>query len=172
MAEEFKEISPVYALNDYLWRLLQLKFDWSKVNNRVPIIPSGQQPEFTAYNQPYVVYGYAPDNGSNDLYVLSNDVVAYTIYGPSSYTTNQVAFMMSQAFRRYGESAADINNWIYSDSNPNSVYRDKKTHILWTEVQGGSDADAPETEGGMWDATVIVRYGYTMQFDDNEFDVR
>lgn len=165
--ERFKEVPPVYAVNNYTWALLQQKLGWEKVSGKVPVIPSTQQPEFMQYDKPFIVYGFAAEPGNGDLYAHNVETVAYTVYGPNVSGVNTATYMLNQAFRRFDESADDLNRWIHNGSTEKNLFMD--INFTHTQVSAHAGADDQDQEGGRQDGMIVIRYGYTIQFDTGEF---
>jgi hypothetical protein len=69
-----------YAVNNYVWALLQKHRGWSKIDGRVPMIPAQQQPEFMNFKKPFIVYGFTNEYNSGELEPEDSTVIHYLIY--------------------------------------------------------------------------------------------
>lgn len=162
----------VHGLNKYLWSRIQTELGWSADNygGLTPITTPQQQPEFNAYDYPYIVYGYTLQ-GVSPLYVVEGEVVTYTVFSTKSADIRQAVNVIKAALNRYDDSARDVNLYLQGGK----VYQNGS----WVTVTGaGSDdnkafdyktirvnqATGPEpalTEGGRQDGSVIVSMEYT-----------
>lgn len=152
-------INAVHVLNRYVYDLLLVNGGVktrSAYGGRTPIIPSQQQPEFMEYNDPWLVYGFS-ENTPSDLDMLHSATVAYAIYAAGTYADRDVVKIiniMREAFRRWDDSARDINNYKYA----NTSFRD----ITFTSMSTGLiEGPSPSgTEGGRTSGIVSIRYEY------------
>lgn len=162
----------VHGLNKYLWKKLQDELGWSASNygGLTPITTPQQQPEFNAYDFPYIVYGYTLQ-GTGPLYTVQGEIVTYTIFSTRSSDIRQAVNLISNLLNRYDDSASDVNLYLHGGK----VFQNGS----WVTVTGaGSDdnkafdyktirvnqATGPEpalTEGGRQDGSVIVTMEYT-----------
>lgn len=151
----------VYALNSYLWKLLEANMGWKKADykNAVPIIPAGQQPEFQDIGKTFLVYGSAI-NKPGHLFAIRTESVTYAIIGVSSTEVNKVINLMATAFERQDEAAADVNSWLEVEENHTNKSRGisfKSVNIIMTER-----AEPAESEGGFVTGTIMLNTSYTV----------
>lgn len=156
----------IYALNNYLWKLLQEKAGMDKVNygNKVPIMPAAEQVEFDEYKKPFLVYGWALESADSDIYVLNREMAAYTIYSTDTNEIDNIITLMNNAFRAKDESAANINRWINSTSNPLSSHF-VDINFATINISSMSSASPPQSEGGKADGLIVLSYSYTTTVD-------
>lgn len=162
---------PVQAINNYVWKLLQTRLGWSAAdyNGLTPIIPGAREPEFAAYNKPYITYGYSAETDGDDWF-LPREVLVYTVYAKDADDVNAAVKLLSNALRRKDESANDVNYWIHSAQNPAAEEFDGVTFGYLALIN--SEGPGPEaTEGGAVDGLVAIRYSYAIGFDKDEFKV-
>jgi len=71
------KIMAPHVLNGYVWAVLKANTTMIESNygGLRPIIPASQEPEFTQYNKPFLVYGFAEDPTSDNLAIRSGTLV-------------------------------------------------------------------------------------------------
>jgi len=147
---------PVYALNQYVWRVLEANLGWDADNYEapLPIVPSSQQPELLASGHPFIVYGanYPP---VAHLYVLRNCTVAYNIYSTSSTEVNNVVELFLDAFEGQDESAARVNNFLDAEG------RNRGITFGTIRPTFAEKAEPAESEGGYAAGMVMLDLKYT-----------
>lgn len=146
------EITAPYAIIDYTWDLLKLntQMDVSDYGNRIPIIPSSQQPEFTESGKPYIVYAYT-ENPTNEVYAIRGGQIAYAVYGTSDRDINTILNILATQFGRFDETAEDINNWSVG-----KVFQGLRfTNLSINVIEGPGPEDA---EGGPRSGVTMIRY--------------
>ena len=155
-----KHSDAVYALNSYVWKLLQANLGWTtaQYGNRRPIVPAAQQPEFLQYEYPFVVYGSAMDKFETEPYINS-ETVAYTIYGKNANEVNQVMRVLAEALKWMDESANNVNAWLHREGQTRQGGK-RPTSFLTIRVLQAASAGSPISEGGRVDAQVVVRVKY------------
>ncbi len=149
------EVNPVTVINRYVYDVLRGAIGWNRstYGGKTPIIPSQQVPEFTAYNAPFLVYGWS-EAASGDLGFLRTGTVAYAIYDLDDRVIIKVIDALIETFSRWDVAAEDVNTYKAS----NVAFGD----FLFTTfsiglVEGPSPADQ---EGGRRSGVVTIRYDY------------
>lgn len=151
----------VYALNRYLWRVLEANLDWdeSQYDGGKAIVPTAQVPELMMTNKPFIVYGssFGP---VGHLYALRNESIAYNIYSTSSTEANRVASLFTDAFEGQDESAERVNNYLELEAPTREEPRGITFgSIRYTLVEKAEPADE---EGGYVASLVLVEATYTV----------
>lgn len=151
------ELAGVHSLRKYIWKLLQDELGWSAetYGGLVPITTPEQEPEFTNFNAPFLVYTYSKSSTSN-LYALEAEVCAFTIYSGSSSDITKVINLLSAKLNKRDESAKELNDFV-------STLDDRyKAFDFKTVVVSGSQGSQPVTqEGGRKDGYITVSMKYT-----------
>lgn len=173
------EIHPVHALNRFVYDLLLTNGvigPRSDYGGKTPIIPSQQEPEFTALNKPFIVYSFA-DAPPGEIEYVMNGTAAYAVYSVDHREIIRILNVMREALKHFDESAAVVNYYklpkttssglnIANSSNVStapSAFRDILfTSISISMVEGPSPAD---TEGGRHSGVIMVRYAYQPAYD-------
>jgi hypothetical protein len=154
----------VYALNAYLWKLLESNLGWDKedYDGATPIIPTADQPEFQKTGRPYIVYGYSQDK-SGHLYALEYGTVAYYVFSETYTEANRVTDVIFKVLQRGDDAATDVNDWIDIERD-----NDKIRGVSFGTVCAVSsvEADPSRSEDGYTYAGVIVKVSFV---DHEEF---
>src|SRR5688500_7704169 len=100
-----------YAVNKYVWALLQKNLDWSEIDGKVPMIPAQQQPEFMNFKKPFIVYGFTNEFNDAELEPLDSTVIHYLVYAQSEETVDRSIKLIKDAFKATN-SQENINGWI------------------------------------------------------------
>lgn len=149
----------VYALNSYLWKVLEANLGWDKADygNRPPIIPANQVTELTQFNKPFIVYGSVIQ--PEVVPYMETEVVAYTIYGSTATEVNDVMRVMVDAFYGVDESARQVNRWLTVEGTTRTNGPRK---VLFKSIRlNNATSSGPEKqEGGRSDAQVMVTVQY------------
>lgn len=148
----------VHGLNKYIWKRIQDELGWSAADygNMTPITTPQQQPEFNAFDKPYIVYGYTLQ-GTNTLFPVQGEVVTYTIFSTQSADIRKAVNLINSALNRFDESARDVNNYLYANGSDDNKAFDYK----FIRVNQATGPEPAVTEGGRQDGSVIVSMEYT-----------
>lgn len=151
-----------YALNSYLWKLLEANLGWKKSDyeGKTPIVPIAQQPEMLQSAKPFIVYGSAR-HPSTDLYALVKGAVSYNIYSTSSTEADKIAGLIATAFARQDEAADDVNGWLAAEAVGRGKSRDVAFGTIRTVMV--NNAEPADEEGGFVSALVMLEIKYTEQ---------
>lgn len=153
---------PVYLLNKYVWELLKLNNGMveSDYNGKTPIIPSGMDADFTAFNKPFLVYGFSEDT-TGDLYALHAGSLSYAVWSTSISEINAILKTVQTALERHDESAREVTRWTEAkgENIPGDGFRFDDIYI------GYQEGPSPEeTEGGRQAGIITIRYQYTTDY--------
>lgn len=151
-----KDTNIVYALNSYLWRVLKANLGWkeSDYDNRVPIIPWQQQPEFLATGKPFVVYNSSPKKSFSPP--VQEEAVMYACYGVKPSDAYSVRNLIIDSLADEYNSSDNVNWWI--DNEP----RDPKRKVSMTNgsVSLTHDAEPSDEEGGYTSSLIVLDISY------------
>jgi hypothetical protein len=160
---EDRNYNAVYALNSYLWKLIEANLGWKKSDygTAQPIIPSAQQPELVATGNPFIVYGSAIQPVSH-LYALRTESVSYNVYSESSTEANAVINLFMETFERQDEAARDVNEWLAVEGmqRPGG-----KRNVSFTSIKPtlSERAEAADTEGGYVAGFIMMEINYILE---------
>ena len=143
----------VHGLNKYLWAELKSKLGWTEADygGLVPITTPQQQPEFNAIDKPYIVYSYTLQ-GTDTLYALEEEVVAYTIFVTQSSDIRRAVNVIKASLNRFDDSADDVNTFISANGSADNKAFDYK----FIRVTQASGPEPSATECDRQDDSVIV----------------
>ena len=151
-----------YVLNNYVWQVLKNNTAMveSDYGNRIPIVPSGQEPDLTAYNKPFLVYGYSEDS-TPDLYANRGGSLSYAVWSTNVGEVNTILNTIRTAMERQDETAREVNNYT-SQPNVYNVYG----RLSFRNIRVGYfEGPSPEeTEGGRKAGVITLRYEYAADY--------
>jgi hypothetical protein len=158
------ELNAVHAANHYLWSKMQseLGLSTANYNGLVPITVAQQQPEFTAFNKPFLVYSYTVDPIGTSSWDKS-ETCAYSIFSADEADIRKIINLMVSLFKDYDESADRLNTYVSGLDDRYKVFDFK-----YTRIGSASGSQPAEQEGGRMDGLVIVNYTYTTWDTDPE----
>lgn len=150
-----------YALNSYVWKLLEANLGWEKSSYKgaTPIIPTAQQPELMETGNTFLVYGSAV-HPAEHLYALRRESVSYVIYGPSSTEVNKVINLLVDTFERQDEAAADVNDWLDAEAEGRGYARNISFGTIREVLT--ERAEPADEEGGYVAGTIMLELKYTV----------
>lgn len=159
------DLNAVHAANHYLWSKIQSELGLSTAdyNGLVPITVAQQQPEFTAFSKPFLVYSYTVDPIGTSSWEKS-ETCAYSIFSADEADIRRIINLMVRLFKNYDESANQVNSWV--GQNLDGRYQD--FDFKYTRIASASGSQPAEQEGGRMDGLVIVNYTYTTWDTDPE----
>lgn len=166
----YSDSNVVYALNSYLWKLLEANLGWSKssYNGMSPITPSQQQPELMQTGKPFIVYGSASQPASH-LYDFEVETVAYNIYAPSATEANKIANLIKDVFKRQDLAAADVNKWLDFEGDPSRRGTHRRISFASIKANVIEKVEPSDEEGGYVNAVAIVEVRYV---NNNNEDIQ
>lgn len=157
----------IFEINAYIWE--QLKADGILDKNDyyvdeladtlIPIVPSQQIPEFNNLlpGQTYLVYDFE-EKTSNENWWISEIVATYYILSPNYDKVNQISNYFKDTFRRYDDTAKDLNSW----SGKSGTY-----NIHYTYIDKIVSPQHFASEGGFVMGEVQIGISYTRNLDQN-----
>lgn len=156
----YKMKNAPYALNSYIWKLLEANLEWNKenYNGLVPIVPLAQQPELMETGRPFLVYG-SNTHPPEHLYALKSESIAYTIYAPTANEANVVVSLLVDTFERQDEAAADVNQWLNTEGIATGIPRGISFGTIKTSMS--QKAEPADEEGGYVASFVLLEARYT-----------
>lgn len=157
----------VYEINQFLWQKLQDSALLSKNDYYVdefadfltPIIPAQQIPEFNNLlpGKPYIIYDYEKKITLENWWI-TEEIITYSILSQNYDQINSILNFINDNFRRYDDSAKDLNNYTSSDSQFNY-------HFLYSD-----NISSPEyfkNEGGFMLGQIDICVQYTRNLDSS-----
>lgn len=153
------DLSGVHGLNKYVWELLKDELGWSTVDygGLTPITTPEQQPEFNAFDKPFIVYSFAKKMGGNN-YLIESEIASYTIYSQHSMDILRVLTMLDAKLDKRDETAEELNAFI-SASTLDPEYKKFDYKTLW--ISGIQGPQPVTEEGGRRDGLINVNMNYT-----------
>jgi hypothetical protein len=113
---------------------------------------------------PYVVFSSALDPVST-LWLLESETIGITTYSPSINDVNEIINLAVDEFKRWDESARDVNRFI--DSLPSPEFdKFRRFDFKTIRFMGGTGAQPSLQEAGRVDGDVIIRATYTQYLGD------
>lgn len=154
----------VYALNSYVWKLLEANLGWKKsdYHTGTPIIPVAQQPELMDTGKAFLVYGSAM-HPAQHLYALRSGAVSYNVHAVTSTEANAVLSLLAETFERQDEAAADVNEWLAVEGLPGNRPTGKR-QVSFTTVKAtmSEQAEPADEEGGYVSGFIMLEIGYVL----------
>lgn len=146
----------IYAVNDYVWELLQQRHGWKEIKGNRPLLPAQQQPEFMNTSDPFLLYASSAEYNNGAVESMDSDIISYAIFDDSVDDANLAAETIKNAFLDFN-SAHNITKWVKQSSG---VVNDDRHIITYTEVMDRETSGIIASEGGKAMSTVTVRVGY------------
>lgn len=157
----------VNDINSYIWDQIKENnllssndyYVESFMDNVIPIVPSQQIPEFNNLlpGKPYLVYDYETKPTMENWWV-TEEILYITVISTDYDQINQIMNMISDTFRRYDDSASDINSFLNNAT-------DFKFHYLY--LDGVSSPEPFKREGAYLVGQVTICYSYSRDLDSN-----
>lgn len=158
---------PVFDINGYIWEQIKdnqilIENDYyvdELETNLIPIVPAQQIPEFNNLlpGQTYLIYDYE-EKPTMENWWISEVVVTYSIVSPSYDKINEILNYFKDSFRRYDDSAKDINSW----SKNSKIYN---YHYIY--VDGIISPQHFSSEGGFMMGEIQLCISYARNLDSN-----
>ena len=157
-------LSPVHAINKYLWDAIQDAGFMNPANygSLVPIIPTQQIPEMNAMiaagkSVPFIVYTYRTNAISEDWFI-QDDSIVYVIYSQNQSDLIKINNLMVDIFKRWDESGQAVQDYIDTLNHPVLKQYDIKS----VSVDSAGGPDPQSEENGRMTAIVTIRVTYTV----------
>lgn len=152
----------IYAINDYVWELLQRKHGWKKINNLRPILPAQQQPEFMNSSNPFLLYASSAEYNNGGLEGMDSEIISYAVFDDTVDDADLAVETIKNAFLAFS-SADNITKWIKQSDR----LVDEDKHIVnFTEVMDRETSGIIQSEGGKAMSTVTLRVGYKRPYEN------
>jgi len=158
---DYKEYNATYALNSYVWKVLEANLGWVKVKNRVPIVPLNQEPEMMETGKDFIVYGSSKPSAGH-LYDHKRVVTSYNIVAGTATALNKIAELLFDVLKRQDDSAADINDWLKTEAGSRAGGH-RGVYFTSVRAYAVETVDNDEKEGGWVTTTLIVEMTYTTE---------
>lgn len=157
-----RDTNMMYALNTYVWKVLEANLGYSKTDYRdtVPIIPRQQVPEYLEIAKPFIVYGSA-QHPSTDFWGVKRESVAYNVYSTSTTTSDGIINLLTNVLERQDEAAADINQHL-DDLVSRSGDTARKITFGSVRVTVTNDSSPSDEEGGFYSSLLMLDVIYTI----------
>lgn len=157
---DYKEKNAVYALNSYIWKLVEANLGWTRWKGVPPIIPVQQQPEIMQSGKAFMVYGSA-FHPPTHLHQHKKQAASYMIYGRSATEVNRIVELIYETFERQDLAAQDVNDWLateaqHRDGGHRGVYFTTVTSTMAEKAE-----DPSNEEGGYFAGMVLLEMKYT-----------
>lgn len=152
------KILPAHILRLYAWELLDNNTEMVKVNNLVPIIPLGEEPQLADSKLAYLVYGYV-ENPSTVSKEIKRGTLSFRIIARSFAELGEITNVLVRAFENGDRSANNVNQWSSTYASA-ALVGIRFTDLDVTYIEGGN---AAVTEGGPTEGLVNVSYSYVTQ---------
>lgn len=123
----------------------------------VPIFPAQQIPEMNNMlpGKPYLTYDISQKNYGVQWW-LSEESIFLEVISRNGAQIQTIINFLIDIFRRYDESARDIN----IELTPNSPFR-----FLWFKLESADPVQSFKDEGGFMSGTISIGYAYTRDLD-------
>jgi hypothetical protein len=155
--------SAVYDVRQWLWAELQLAgimkatdYHSSALNaNLVPVIPVTQRSEFMDEfgSAPFIVYDSVMEYQDPNFWESHREQVMFSVYSDNSGKSNQIKSLMFDLFRRFDESAKDLNHF-------NALRGASTFAFLSVKVLESSKTEPLEEVGGRYAFDIIIEIEY------------
>jgi hypothetical protein len=122
-----------------------------------PIIPAQQVPEFNNLlpGKTYIIYDVTQSHGVTQWW-MSEDVITFDIVSRDPSEIQTIVSLITDFFRRYDDSAREINLSLISTS-PYTYH--------YFKVESADPIQAFANEGGFMNGTISIRYSYSRALD-------
>jgi hypothetical protein len=158
---------PIFDINKYVWGQLKNNNILNENDYYVdelqtvltPIVPAQQIPEFNNLlpGQTYLIYDYE-EKPNMENWWISEVIATYYIVSPNYDKINEILNFFKDNFRRYDDSAKDINAW---SDNPR-IYN---YHYIY--VDGIVSPQHFASEGGIMMGEIQICISYARNIDSN-----
>jgi hypothetical protein len=157
----------IFAMRNYIWQKIQdagiLSANDYYVDSLgtylVPIIPSQQVPEFNNLlpGKTYIVYDFEVKRIPVQWW-MTEELLTLSAFSQNYDVLNQINNLYNDLFRRYDESASDIN--AYLNGNTNFMFH----HTLIDNI---FSPEPYTTEGDYQSAQTMITYSYSRKTGGN-----
>lgn len=144
----------------YAWEVIRAntELEASDYGGKIPIVPGGQEPDFTGFNKPFLTFG-ASENPSSINGAIRGGTLVFAIYSNYDGDIHELTNILISAFERQDESARDINFW--TSKTPAMIgVRFTDTSVAFAEAPGPVDQ-----EGGRKAGTLTIKYSCITKYN-------
>jgi len=139
---------PIFDINGFIWKNLKDKqiLDPKKYyvdeleTTLIPVVPAQQIPEFNNLlpGETYLIYDFE-EKQTLEHWWISEIIATYYIVSPNYDKINQILNYLKDQFRRYDDSAKDLNGWSGKSGNYefHYIYVDKIVSPQHFASEGG-----------------------------------
>jgi hypothetical protein len=139
---------PIFDMNAYIWSQLQSDgildpnnyYTAELQDSLIPIVPAQQIPEFNNLlpGQTYLVYDFE-EKPTVEHWWISEIIATYYVVSPNYDKINQILNYFKDTFRRYDDSAKDLNSWsgVSGNYDFHFIYVDKIVSPQHFATEGG-----------------------------------
>lgn len=165
MSPDYTKVAS-YEIRNFLWSKLQTA---SLMNPStytadgfqtplVPIIPAQQVPEFNNLlpGKTYIIYDITQSRTRNTNFWVTEESITFEIVSKNAAEIQTLVNFISDLFRRYENSAAEINAFIAQNS---------KFSFLWSNLESADPVQPYLDEGGFMTGLITIQYAYTREVD-------
>lgn len=140
---------------------------------RTPLVPVQEAPDFIAEieakgNPPYIIYNWTTDS-IGTFWMMPSDQMVFLIYSPDMAAINDIVQFMSGLFRRYDDTASEVNSFIAGLVAQRPALADTIGKYSYKTITLSS-AGGPlpfDQEAARQEALVSIRVTYTQLLDQN-----
>lgn len=163
-------VAPVFVLIDYAYAVLNANdptvWDKTKYEGLIPIIPLNEEPEFSEFPGPRIIYEYAMAARGSAVY-RGRGSVTFAIRDNNFRRLTRAMNILGESFNREDESARDVNHFVHSLAtrplNP-VPFNVSFGHISVSFQESGTPE---EEEGGMMTGVVSIVFDYFTEYNLN-----
>ena len=170
MTETHITVAPVYLLIDYAYAVLNANdpetWDKTKYDNLIPIIPLNEEPEFSEFDGPRIIYEYSLQ-ARGSAYYRGRGSVTFAIRDHNYRRLTRAMNILDESLGREDESARDVNEFadLLANRPVNPVpFNISFGHIGISFAESGTPE---EEEGGMMVGVVNVSFDYFTEYSIN-----
>ena len=147
----------VYDMNEFVLNHPTIAPLLGMPRTPAPLVPAQDRPEIQNPDYPWIVYAwrYATDPS---MWWENADEVTYAIISPDIDKIDNLAFELSQIFKKMDKSAEAINDYLASASQYDNTF-------LTCRVTNKLSPDTADQEGGNHTGLLVVRYTYVINGD-------
>lgn len=147
----------VYDVNNFILNHAAIAPLLGMPRSPAPLVAVQDRPEIQNPDYPWLVYSwrYVTDPS---MWWENVDEVSYAIISPDIEKIDNLAFELSQIFKKMDKTAEDLNDYLASTGQHDNSF-------LWCRVTNKLSPDVAEQEGGNHTGLLVIRYSYVMNAD-------
>lgn len=166
-------VPAVFGLNRYLWAQIETQgiLDKNNYGGLIPIVPvqetaglkQAMDEQAGVGSFPYIVYNWNT-NGYNQDWFNATDQIVYVVNATDQKKLRELTLLILEVFKRYDESAAAVNNFIFKSTLGPAYKAYDYKHISISSASGGTPT---MLDNEPIEAVITVRVAYTNSGDDS-----